>query len=54
LAVGNGGFSGGINWLDMVSAQPCMWISLRPAEALFLSGRRNRLWLCRHVNRYRP
>jgi hypothetical protein len=23
LAVGNGGFSGGINWLDMVSAQPC-------------------------------
>jgi len=51
LAIGNGGFAGGINWLDMVCANSS--VKVTPATDLS-TGTRCSLWVCSHVDRYWP
>ena len=51
LAVGNGGFAGGVNWLDMVSSTDVYCHSLSLTVTI---GTRRTLWLCYNVDRYWP
>lgn len=48
LSVGNGGFAGGVNWLDMVGSSYllCRFDVLANVRA----GRWLRVWLCCHVD----
>ena len=51
LAVGNGGFAGGVNWEDMVFMDPLdgqRWWLIQCA------GSRHPLWICYHVHRHGP
>jgi feruloyl esterase len=50
LAVGNGGFSGGINWLDMV----CPVGRIRDVSRLTYIERWYKIRFCSDVNRYGP